>query len=75
MAYNSFANFIITRKSEQPKAEKSFIEKLQKLCGSTNTPLTLLQTRMQNSEINYKANCIGLQVIEEMRYIIKKYSN
>ena len=72
---NAFADFIIKRKSLSEYTEKQFVKKLDKLKGATNTPLSLLQQRIDNMEINYSVSPWSKQVITEMLEAIKKHSN
>lgn len=72
--FNQFANFINNRKSQCQKTEISFVKKLEKLQGITNTPMTLLQNRISNFEIDYKQIAWGYGLIDEMKEIINKHS-
>ena len=71
---NDFAEFIINRKSLSEPTEKKFVSKLQSLSGSTNSPMSLLQQRIDKSEIDYKNSVISRGIIEEMKDAIKRHS-
>jgi hypothetical protein len=74
IVFNQFANFINNRKSQCEKTEIIYVKKLERLQGITNTPMTLLQNRINNFEIDYKQICWGAGLINEMKDIILKHS-
>lgn len=72
---NNFAEFILNRKSLSESTEKKFVRKLQSLQGATNSPVSLLQQRIDNNEINYKQIACSRDIINEMKSAIQKHSN
>jgi hypothetical protein len=71
---NDFAEFILNRKSLSEATEKKFVLKLQSLSGTTNSPMSLLQRRIDKSEIDYKKSIWGRGIIDEMKDAIKRHS-
>ena len=71
---NDFAIFIYNRMSQGELTEKRFVNKLQSLCGTTNTPYSLLQQRIDKQEIDYKKCCWGNDLIDEMKDAIIRHS-
>ena len=71
---NDFAEFILNRKSLSEATEKKFVLKLQSLSGITNSPMSLLQQRIDKREIEYKKSVWGRGIIDEMKDAIKRHS-
>lgn len=71
---NDFAEFILNRKSLSESTEKKFVSKLQSLSGITNSPMSLLQQRIDKSEIDYKKSAWGRGIIDEMKDALKRHS-
>lgn len=71
---NAFAEFIFNRKSMSEATEKKFVKKLQSLQGATNTPMSLLQQRIDKGEIDYKKIAWSRNIIEEMKDAIRRHS-
>lgn len=73
---NTFANFIYFRKEDEEATEKELVQKLQNLCGCTNSPLSLLDKRILDREVYFEtiSEYMGRQVLQEMRWIINKHS-
>lgn len=71
---NDFAEFIFNRKSLSESSEKKFVNKLKQLQGATNTPMSLLQQRIDKGEIDYKKIVWAKQIVDEMKEAIKKHS-
>jgi len=72
--FNDFAQFIFTRKSLSEATEKRFVSKLHSLSGATNSPMSLLEQRIDRREIDYSQSAWGLGIIEEMKDAIKRHS-
>jgi hypothetical protein len=72
---NQFANFIHNRKSMDESTEKKFVDKLTSLQGTTNSPMSLLQQRIDNSEVDYKKLPTSRGIIQEMKDAINKHYN
>jgi len=71
---NDFSEFIMNRKSLSEKTEKKFVDKLQSLSGTTNSPMSLLQQRIDKGEIDYKKSVWAKGIIDEMKDAIKRHS-
>lgn len=71
---NDFAEFILNRKSLSEPTEIKFVSKLKSLSGMTNSPMSLLQQRIDRSEIDYKKSIWGKGIIDEMKDSIKRHS-
>ena len=71
---NDFAEFIFNRKSMSEATEKKFVKKLEKLQGATNTPMSLLQQRIDRGEIDYKKIAWAKSLVDEMKDAIRRHS-
>ncbi len=71
---NDFAQFLFNRKSMSEATEKKFVKKLQLLQGATNTPMSLLQQRIDRQEIDYKKTVWAKGLVDEMKDAIRRHS-
>jgi hypothetical protein len=71
--FNAFATFIFNRKSESALTEAKFVKKLKAMQGATNTPMSLLTSRIEKGEIDYSKIAWANNLIKEMISIIKKH--
>ena len=72
--FNDFAEFIFNRKSLSLSIEKKFVSKLETLSGITSSPMSLLEQRINDREIDYKKSIIGRAIINEIKDAIKRHS-
>lgn len=78
---NEFANFIWGRTALDERGERKFVKKLQSLSGLTNTPLSLIQQRIDGGDVNWLAIHRNVEnmgivkgIVEEMKDAVKRHT-